>query len=100
MHVILRLSRRASDFDKILNIIGFGMLIPMPVLWIWDQAMIAMNSYQMTVMATIHTIFQVWEILIESLGLTKILGIKISLSIGLVVFSNIVFILGAMLFMR
>jgi hypothetical protein len=99
-HLILRLSRKASDFDKILNIIGFGMLVPMPVVWIWDQAMIATNSFQMTVMATSHIIFQVWEILIESIGLTKILGIKISLSICLAVFSDIVFILGAMLFMR
>lgn len=34
VHLILRTSGKASDFDKILNIIGFGMLVPMPIVWI------------------------------------------------------------------
>lgn len=99
-HLILRLSGRTSEFDQILNVIGLGMLIPMPVVWIWDQAMIAINAYQITFMSVSHTVFQVWEILVESIGLTKILGIKPSLSLGLAVLGNVVFILGATLFIR
>ncbi|MBM3240584.1 hypothetical protein FJZ31_30235 [Candidatus Poribacteria bacterium] len=31
-HIVLRLAGKASDFDQILNIVGMGMLIPMPVM--------------------------------------------------------------------
>jgi len=56
VHVILRLVGKQSDFDQILNIIGLGMLIPMPIVWLWDWTMIALNWYQMTVMAVSHSI--------------------------------------------
>ena len=41
----LRLTSAKSDYDKILNIIGMGMLVPMPLLWIWDWTAIAANIY-------------------------------------------------------
>lgn len=33
-HVVLRLGGKASDFDRILNVVGVGMLTPMPAVWL------------------------------------------------------------------
>ncbi len=56
-HVALRLTRKSSEFDLVLNIVGMGMLIPMPVVWAWDVTMIALNLYQLPVMAISHALF-------------------------------------------
>ncbi len=34
--LLVRLSRREGSFDSVLNVVGFGMLIPMPAVWVWD----------------------------------------------------------------
>lgn len=33
-HVVMRLAGKGSDFDLVLNIVGMGMLIPIPVVWV------------------------------------------------------------------
>ena len=45
-HVMLRLAGKESNFDQVLNIVGIGMLIPMPVTWVWDVTMIALHLYR------------------------------------------------------
>jgi len=37
-----------------------------PRVWLWDWSMIASNSFQMTVMAVSHGIFQLWEAWVEA----------------------------------
>jgi hypothetical protein len=34
--LLVRLSRREGSFDSVLNVVGFGMLIPIPAVWVWD----------------------------------------------------------------
>ena len=68
-HVLLRISGKSSDIDRILNIVGLGMLIPMPVLWTWDVAMIMLNNFTTPVSALSHATVQVWEASIEAAGL-------------------------------
>ena len=62
--------------------------------------MIVLNVYQIVVISTSHVVFQSWEIIIESIGINRILGITPLVVFGLSVLINIVFILGAMLFIR
>jgi len=100
VYVVLRLIGKVSNFDQILNIVGMGMLTPMPAVWLWDWVMIALNSYQLMTMAVSHAIFQLWETIIESVGFKLILEIKTSLAIGMSLLANIVFALLAMIFIR
>ena len=100
VHVILRLVGKQSDFDQILNIIGLGMLIPMPIVWLWDWTMIALNWYQMTVMAVSHSLFALWGVVVHSIGFKRILGLQALTSIGLALVIPAVYIPLAMIFVR
>jgi hypothetical protein len=84
-HIVLRLSKQQDNFDQILNIVGFSGLIFMPVDWLWDWAAIALNWYQMTTMAIVHSAFAVWEIVLITMGLKKILQLNLLLSAGLAI---------------
>ncbi len=100
VHVILRLAGRQSDFDQILNIIGLGMLIPMPIVWLWDWTMIALNWYQMTVMAVSHSFFALWGVIVHSIGFKRILGLQTLTGVGLALVIPAVYIPLAMIFVR
>ncbi len=100
VHLVLRLAGNVSDFDQVLNIVGMGMLIPMPLVWLWDWMMIALNLYQMTMMAVSHGFFQLWETIIESIGFMRILGLGASNAIGLALVINGVYVLLAIIFIR
>ena len=99
-HLLVRLAGKASDFDRVLNIIGFGMLIPMPAVWLWDWTMLAFNTFQLPAMAISHTLFQIWETGLEALGLHRLLGIRWALAGVVALTINILFILLAMVFVR
>ena len=100
VHLVLRLARKTSDFDQILNILGMGMLIPTPVVWIWDWTMIALNWYQMTVMAISHSFFTLWGVILYSIGFKRILGLRALVAIGLALVITVVYISLAMIFVR
>ena len=100
VHLVLRLSGKASDIDQVLNIVGMGMLIPMPVVWLWDWTMIALDWYQITVMATSHSVFALWGVMLYSIGFKRILGLRTFLAIGLALAITIVYIALAMIFIR
>ncbi|MEW6195001.1 MAG: hypothetical protein AB1521_07595 [Bacteroidota bacterium] len=100
VHITLRLTKKASDFDLILNIIGFGFLIPMPVIWLWDWTMIALNSCELTVMAVSHSSFAFWEAILFSVGFKKILGLRLLLAVSLAIITMTVYVLLAIIFVR
>jgi hypothetical protein len=99
-HVVLRLTRKSSDFDLVLNIVGLGMLIPMPVTWAWDISMIALHWYLLPVMAISHSIIQLWEASVEAVGFVRLfrLGVVPAISLALVI--NAIYIALAMIFIR
>ncbi len=99
-HIVIRLSGLQDSFDDILNIIGMGMLIPMPVLWLFDWATIALGWYGLVVQAASHSLVQIWEAGIETLGFRRILGLKVSAAVALAITINAVYILLAMVFIR
>lgn len=99
-HVVLRLAGKGSDFDQILNIVGIGMLIPIPVVWVWNVTMIALNWYQLPVMASSHTLFQLWETSIEAMGFVRLLRLGIAPAIVLALLINALYVALAMIFIR
>lgn len=100
VHVILRLAKKPSDFDKVLNIIGMGMLIPMPVVWLWDWVAIALNWYQVMIMAATHSLFALWGVILYSVGFKRILGLRMGVAIGLALVITVIYISLATIFVR
>ncbi len=99
-HVVMRFAGKGSDFDLILNIVGMGMLIPMPVTWAWDISMIALHWYVLPVMAISHSIIQLWEASIEALGFIKLLRLKVVPAICLSLIINAIYVAFAAIFIR
>jgi hypothetical protein len=99
-HVVMRLAGKGSDFDLVLNIVGMGMLIPIPVVWVWDVTMIALNLYLLPVMAISHTLFQLWEASIEAVGFIKILRLRVVPAVFLSLIINAIYIALAAVFIR
>jgi hypothetical protein len=99
-HVALRLCSRRTDFDQIANVIGLSMLIPMPIVWTWDLAMIIAGTYGLAVMAISHSLFQVWEIFLGFLGLKRVLGLDSPAALGIAIAANLVYVLMGALFSR
>lgn len=99
-HVVLRVAGKASNCDQVLNIVGIGMLIPMPVTWAWDVSMVALHLYQLPVMAISHSIIQLWEASIETIGFIMLLRLKILPAIMLALVINAIYIALAMIFIR
>lgn len=99
-HTAMRLAGRRSDFDQVLNVVGFGMLIPMPVVWLWDWTMIGLGTFQLVTMSVSHSLFQLWEASVQAICFRRNLGLGVLPAVVLAVGINIIFILVAMLFVR
>lgn len=76
VHIILRLSKKTNDFDWILNVIGWGLLIVMPAVWLLDWITIGLNIYGQGLTPVIHAFISVWEIVLMAIGLTEIKGLN------------------------
>jgi hypothetical protein len=71
VHLVLRGMGKQSDFDWILNVIGFGLLIPMPAVWLIDWISIALDLYGRGTTPLIHSLISLWEIILIGVGLAK-----------------------------
>jgi hypothetical protein len=100
VYLSLRFINSKSDYDKILNIIGIGMLVPMPFLWIWDWTAITLNIYTVINQAITHSIAQSWEATIQAVCYAKVLRIRLPIAIALAVLTNALYIVLAMHFIR
>ena len=101
VHLCLRLAGRPSSFDWVLNVIGFGLLIVMPVVWLLDWLSIALNLYGVGVIPVIHVLLSIWEVALFGIGLNKMEGLHFwpACLLGLI-FTFGVYIPLAMLFVR
>jgi hypothetical protein len=99
-HVVIRLAGKRSDFDQILNVVGMGMLVPMPVLWLFDWTAVGLGFFTMMPMAISHSIFQLWEVSIEAIGFNRLLGLRLFMAVMLALAINVVYVLLAMTFIR
>ena len=100
VYLILRLLGRGSDFDQILNVVGMGMLIPMPAVWLWDWTTIALDWYKTTVMAASHAVFALWGAMLYTIGFKEVLGFRTALARGLAAAITGLYVGLAMVFIR
>jgi len=99
-HVGLRPFSRQTEFDRIANVIGMSMLIPMPIVWVWDLTMIVTGAYALAPMAVSHTLFQVWETALGALGLKRVIGLDTRTSVFVAIGVNLIYVLMGAIFSR
>ncbi len=99
-HLLLRLSAHPADFDQVANVTGMSMLIPVPIVWLWDRAMILSGAYRLATMAPSHSLFQIWETVLGILGLKRVLGLRTRAAILVATVINLVYVLMGALFSR
>jgi len=99
-HVGLRLLSRQTEFDRIANVIGISMLIPMPIVWVWDLTMVVTGAYALAPMAVSHTLFQIWETALGVLGLKRVIGLNTRTSVSVAIGVNLIYVLMGALFSR
>ena len=91
IHVTLRLMKRPSDFDQILNITGMTTLVVGFILLVWDWSWIALGGLDQYALGISHLVIDIYGILIGIIGLKRLLGVPIWLGI---LFNLLVFIVG------
>lgn len=74
-HGLLRLLGHDSDLRRVLDVVGMGMLIPMPPLWASDALMIATNTFRLPGPAITHAVVQLWETALFGVGLHTVLRV-------------------------
>jgi hypothetical protein len=99
-HLLLRFSSNPTDFDRVANIVGMSMLIPVPVILAWDLVMILSNTYRLATMAPSHSLFQVWETTLGILGFKRVLGLGTRPAILVAIVINLIYVLMGALFSR
>jgi hypothetical protein len=99
-HLFIRLAGKGTSFDQTLNVMGMGMLVPMPAVWIFDWAAIGFSFYTMMPMAISHSVFQFWEVVIEAIGFNRLLGLRLRFGVTVAIVINAVYVLLAMTFIR
>jgi len=101
VHLILRLADVQSDIDQLLNVIGFSLLVVMPVVWLIDWTTIALGWYGASFTIPLHALVSVWEIVLIALGFRTIIHLRPAAAaiLGLIVKAGIYIPLAA-LFIR
>ena len=81
VHVILRLMRRPSDIDQILNITGMVALVVGAVLILWDWVWVFLEWQNLVLLGVSHLIIVIWAVVITTLGFKRILGVPVWLGV-------------------
>ena len=68
-HGLVRLTGQPSDLGRVLDVIGVGMVIPMPPLWVCDMALIAADRFRLPELAVVNPTVQLWETALFGTGL-------------------------------
>lgn len=76
VHLILRLFRLDGDVDWVMNVIGFSLLVVMPVVWLVDWATLALGVYGASFTIPIHGAVSFWEVGLMAVGFRRIQGVS------------------------
>ena len=99
-HGLLRLTGQRSDLGRVLDVIGMGMLIPMPPLWACDVALIAADRFRLPELAIVNPTVQLWETALFVIGLRTVLGVPWRRAMPAGLAASVVYVLGASRFLR
>ena len=100
IHSILRLIKKSSDIDQIINMIGMSALVVGTVLVPWDWAMYFLGVANQYFLGITHLVLSLWAIVIMVIGLRRLFSVPIWLSIILSFTLFPVALPFAMMFMR
>jgi hypothetical protein len=100
VHGLLRLTGQRSDRSRVLDVIGMGMLIPMPPLWLCDAALIAADRFRLPELAIVNPTVQLWETALFGIGLRTVLGVPWRRALPAGLAASAVYVLGASRFLR
>jgi hypothetical protein len=99
-HGLLRLTGQRSDLGRVLDVIGVGMLIPMPALWLCDAALIAADRFRLPELAIVNPAVQLWETALFGIGLRTVLGVPWRRAMPAGLAASVIYVLGASRFLR
>ena len=99
-HGLLRLAGERSDLSRVLDVIGTGMLIPMPPMWLCDVALIAADRFRLPELAVVNPTIQLWETVLFCTGLHTVLGVPWRRAVPAGLAASTVYVLGASSFLR
>lgn len=99
-HGTLRLTGREPDLHRVMDVIGVGMLIPMPPLWLSDVAMIAADRFRLPELAFTHATVQLWETALFAIGLYTAQDVPWRRATLAAVAASTVYVLGGSRFVR
>lgn len=94
-HGLLRLTGQESDVRRVMDVIGVGMLVPMPVLWLADAALIATDRFGMPALSFVNVPVQVWETALFGIGLHAVQEIPWRRAVLAALAASTVYVLGA-----
>ncbi|HEY6686426.1 MAG TPA: hypothetical protein VI094_09495, partial [Propionibacteriaceae bacterium] len=92
---LLRLTGQKLDVRRVLDVIGVGMLIPMPALWLGDVALIAVDGFRMPALAFINVPTQLWETALFGIGLHTTLDLPWRPAVLAALTASTVYVVGA-----
>lgn len=93
--VVLRLTGHHSDLRRVLDVIGLGMLIPMPPLWLGEAALIAADRFRLPELGFVTVPTQVWETALFGVGLHAALDVPWRPAVLAGAAASTVYVLGA-----
>ncbi len=91
IHLILRLAKKESSIDSILNITGFASLVVGAFLIPWDWICILLKWRDAVFLGVSHLVFVVWAVVIMTVGYNKLLRVPWGLAVAL----NVVWVGGS-----
>lgn len=94
-HCLLRLTGQESDVRRVMDVIGVGMLVPMPALWLADAALIATDRFRMPALSFVNVPVQVWETALFGIGLHAVHGVPWGRAVLGALAASTVYVLGA-----
>jgi hypothetical protein len=99
-HGLLRLTGHRSEIRRILDVIGVGMLLPMPPLWLSDAALIATDRFTMPALGFVNVPVQAWETALFAIGLHTTLEVPWRPAVLAGSAASTVYVLGASRLLR
>ena len=77
VHVVLRLIGRRSEFDQVLNITGMSAIVVGAFILLWDWTWVALGGVDQYFMGISHLIISLWAVVLEAIGLKRLLDVPI-----------------------
>jgi hypothetical protein len=100
VHVLLRLCKKTSDMDQILNITGMASLVIAVVLIAWDWLWFLVGGANQYFLGISYLLIDVWWFILVVTGLKRFLGVPVWFGIGVCLLAFAASMPFAVIFMR